>query len=182
MAETKSKSRPKKAKDATRVEANDVVNEEASKSMLASKKKETKMAESELPSVIEFDEDISEAEAPVPLPVGDYPAEVRAAVQKAAQQTGNPYASVQFFINSEAYPADYTEGEPDGMLLTFNRVSLQNTPAGRHRLRKFVEAIGAPGGTKIDLNDWIGRTATVTISHDTYEGEVRANVAKVTPA
>ena len=181
MAETKSKSRPKKDKDATRVEANDVANEAS----LASKQQEkvNHMAEQgNLPSVIEFDEDISQAEAPVPLPVGDYPAEVRSAVQKSAASTGNPYASVGFFISADAYPADYTEGEPDGMLLTFNRVSLQNTPAGRHRLRKFIEAIGAPAGSKIDLNDWIGRSATVTITHDTYEGEVRANVAKVTPA
>jgi hypothetical protein len=89
---------------------------------------------------------------------------------------------VQFYISEDAYPADYTEGEPDGMLLTFNRVSLMNTPSGRHRLRKFLEAIGAPAGTKIDLNDWVGRTATVTIAHDTYEGEVRAQIAKVTPA
>ena len=177
MAETKSKS-PRKGKGATRVEANDVAKEAS----LASKKKETNMSESQLPSVIEFDEDIAEAEAPVPLPVGDYPAEVRGAVQKLAQQTNNPYASVSFFINADAYPADYTEGEPDGMLLTFNRVSLQNTPSGRHRLRKFVEAIGAPAGAKIDLNDWVGRTATVTIAHDTWEGEQRANIAKVTAA
>jgi len=147
---------------------------------LASKEKVKSM--SELPSVIEFDEDISEAEAPVPLPVGDYPAEIRSAVPKSAVQTGNPYASVGFFVSADAYPADYTEGEPDGMLLTFNRVSLQNTPAGRHRLRKFIEAIGAPAGNKIDLNDWVGRTATVTISHDEWEGETRANIAKVTAA
>jgi len=174
MAETKSKSR--KGKGATRVEAN-VVAKEAS---VATKTKEKSM--SELPSVIEFDEDIAEAEAPVPLPVGDYPAEVRSATQKSAQQTGNPYASVGFFISADAYPADYTEGEPEGMLLTFNRVSLQNTPAGRHRLRKFIEAIGAPAGNKIDLNDWVGRTATVTIAHDEWEGETRANIAKVTAA
>jgi len=177
MAETKSKSRSK-GKGAPRSEASDGAKEAS----VATKTKEKDMSDTALPSVIEFDEDISEAEAPVPLPVGDYPAEVRGAVQKHANQTGNPYASVQFFISADAYPADYTEGEPDGMLLTFNRVSLQNTPSGRHRLRKFIEAIGAPAGNKIDLNDWIGRTATVTISHDTYEGEVRANVAKVTAA
>lgn len=178
MAETKSRS-PRKRKDATRVEADDVAVKEAP--LLASKQKDKNMSE-ELPSVIEFDEDIAEAEAPVPLPVGDYPAEVRGATHKTGNTSGNPYAAVQFYISSEAYPADYTEGEPDGMLLTFNRVSLQNTPAGRHRLRKFIEAIGAPAGTKIDLNDWVGRTATVTIAHDTYEGEVRAQIQKVTPA
>jgi len=177
MAETKSKSRAK-GKDAQRKEAT----ASAKEASVATEEKVKTMSDTALPSVIEFDEDIAEAEAPVPLPVGDYPAEVRGAVQKHANQTGNPYASVSFFISADAYPADYTEGEPDGMLLTFNRVSLQNTPSGRHRLRKFLEAIGAPAGSKIDLNDWVGRTATVTISHDTWEGENRAQIAKVTAA
>ena len=179
MAETKSKSPSKRGKNTSREGTNEEVK---TKVPVATTKKETNMSESNLPSVIEFDEDIAEAEAPVPLPVGDYPAEVRGAVQKHANQTGNPYASVSFFISADAYPADYTEGEPDGMLLTFNRVSLQNTPSGRHRLRKFLEAIGAPAGSKIDLNDWVGRTASVTISHDTWEGENRAQIAKVTAA
>lgn len=173
MAETKSKSRSK-GKDAQRNEASAAAN----KASVATTKGNSTMAQSEMPSVIEFDEDISQAEAPVPLPVGDYPAEIRGATQKTSQN-GNPYAAVQFFISSDAYPADYTEGEPDGAILTFNRVSLQNTPAARHRLRKFGEAIGAPLGKKIDLSDWVGRTATVTIQHDTYEGETRAAIGKV---
>lgn len=178
MAATKSKSRSKKGTDASRDEANANANEAS----VATKTKENKhMANNEMPSVVEFDEDIGSAEAPVPLPPGDYQAEVRAAQPKTSQ-AGNPYASVQFFIPPDQYPADYTEGEPDGMILTYNRVSLQNTPAGRHRLRKFVEAIGAPAGKQIDLNDWVGRTATVTVQHDTYEGETRAAIAKVQPA
>lgn len=143
-------------------------------------KKETKHM-SDVPSVFEYSEDISNAEAPVPLPVGDYPAEIRAAERKTSSK-GNDYAAVQFFIAPEAYPADYSEGEPDGMILTFMRIGFQDTPAGRHRMRKFTEAIGAPGGTKVDVNDWIGRSATVSIVHDEYEGEKRAAIAKVTAA
>lgn len=177
MAETKSKSQ-NKGKDTSRKEAN----AKSNKASVATTKKENKMADNAMPSVIEFGEDIGNAEAPVPLPAGDYAAEIRAAVQKTSQSSGNPYASVQFFIAPEQYPADYTEGEPDGMVLTFNRVSLQDTPAGRHRLRKFLEAIGAPAGKKVDLNDWVGRTATVSVQHDTYEGETRAAIGKVTAA
>lgn len=174
MAATKSKSRSK-GKDASQNEAT----ANAKKASVATTKGNNNMAD--MPSVIEFDEDISQAEAPVPLPVGDYPAEIRAATQKTSQN-GNPYAAVQFFISSDAYPADYTEGEPDGAILPYNRVSLQNTPAARHRLRKFLESIGAPAGKKIDLNDWVGRTGTVTIQHDSYEGEVRAAIGKVSAA
>lgn len=178
MAETKSKSR-NKGKD----HSSDEANSNASKaSNVATSKGKNNMADnSGMPSVVEFDDDISQAEAPVPLPVGDYQAEIRGATQKTSQN-GNPYASVQFFIPAEQYPADYTEGEPDGSVLTYNRVSLQNTPASRHRLRKFGEAIGAPLGKKIDLNDWVGRTATVTVQHDTYEGEQRAAIGKVSAA
>lgn len=178
MAETKSKSR-NKGKDHSRKEASENVSKASN---VATSTKGKQMANNEqLPSVIEFDEDISQAEAPVPLPVGDYTAEVRGATQKMSQN-GNPYAAVQFFIPADQYPADYTEGEPDGTLLTYNRVSLNNTPASRHRLRKFGEAIGAPLGKKIDLNEWVGRTATVSIQHDTYEGETRAAIGKVTAA
>lgn len=181
MKETKSKSQ-NKGKDTSRSEASADVSKASS---VATTKRENKnMADnnSGMPSVIEFGEDISNAEAPVPLPTGDYAAEIRAATQKISQTSGNPYASVQFFIPPEQYPADYTEGEPDGMVLTFNRCSLQDTPASRHRLRKFLEAIGAPSGKKIDLNEWVGRSATISVQHDTYEGETRAAIGKVTAA
>jgi hypothetical protein len=178
MADTKSKSR-NKGKDAQQEKARPVETESAA---LASETKRTSktMADNE-PSIIEFSEDISKAEAPTPLPKGDYPAEIRAATRKTSQ-AGNPYAQVLFFISPESYPADFTEGDPDGQTLGFNRVSLQDTPASRHRLRKFGEAIGAPLGKTLDLNDWVGRTATVTIDHDTYEGETRAQITKVTAA
>lgn len=180
MAETKSASRSKKRdKDTSSNAANSKSTQAAN---VATSKGNSNMAsDNGMPSVVEFDEDISQAEAPVPLPVGDYQAEIRGATNKLSQN-GNPYASVQFFIPAEQYPADYTEGEPDGTLLTFNRVSLQNTPASRHRLRKFLEAIGAPSGKKIDLNDWVGRSATVSVQHDTYEGEQRAAIGKVSAA
>jgi hypothetical protein len=181
MAETKSKSR-NKGKDTSRNEASGKSNEASN---VATSKGSKQMADNNsggLPSVVEFDEDIGNAEAPVPLPVGDYQAEIRGATRKLSANSGNEYAAVQFFIPADQYPADYTEGEPDGTILTFNRVSLQNTPASRHRLRKFLEAIGAPTGKKIDLNEWIGRTAFVSVQHDTYEGEQRAAIGKVTAA
>lgn len=179
MASTKSKSPSKGKKDHSRNEAS----ENATKaSSVATQKQERKMADNNsLPSVVEFEEDISQQEAPVPIPEGDYQAEVRGATQKTSQN-GNPYAAVQFFIPAEQYPADYTEGDPDGTLLTYNRVSLQNKPGTRYRLRKFLEAIGAPMGNKIDLNDWVGRTATVAIQHGEFEGVKQAEIAKVTAA
>jgi hypothetical protein len=173
----KSKS-PSKGKDTSANDAKQKSTTEASK-LASETKRNTNM--SEVSSIIEFDEDIANAEAPVPLPVGDYPAEIRGATKKTSG-AGNDYAQVTVFIAPEAYPADYSEGDPDGTTLTYNRVSLMNTPAARHRLRKFLEAIGAPAGKTIDLNDWVGRSATVAVQHDTYEGETRAVVGKVVAA
>jgi hypothetical protein len=179
MAETKSKSR-NKGKD----HSSNGANSNATKAPNVATSKENKhMADNNgMPSVIEFEEDISQQEAPVPLPVGDYPAEIRGATQKIGNTSGKPYAAVQFFISSDAYPADFTEGEPDGTILGYNMVSLADTPNARFRLKRFLEAIGAPAGKKIDLNDWVGRTATVSIQHGQFEGVPKAEIAKVTAA
>jgi hypothetical protein len=131
-------------------------------------------------SILSFSEDIASAEPPVPLPVGQYPAEIRGAERKTSGTSGNEYVRVQFFIAPEQYPADFTDGNPDGMVLDYNRVPTQDNPSARHRMRKFCEAIGyAPKGGNVDLNEWVGKTATVDIVHDTFEGETRAQIKRV---
>lgn len=171
MAATKSKSR-NKGKDTPRNEANASVNK-ASHAC-----KEKVMADT--PSVLSFSEDIATAEPPVPLPVGQYPGEIRGAERKTSGTTGNEYVSVTFFIAPEQYPADYTDGNPDGTILSYNRVPVDDNPSARHRMRKFCEAIGyAPKGGSVDLNEWVGKSATLDIVHDTYEGETRAQIKRV---
>lgn len=133
-------------------------------------------------SILDFSEDLSNAEAPVPLPKGDYAAEIRAAERKTSATTGNDYVSVTFYIAPEQYPADYTDGDPDGTTLTFNRVSMKDSVAGRYRLRKFIEAIGGKLGKQVDLNDWIGLTAVVTVDHREWEGAQQAEIKTVVAA
>ena len=130
-------------------------------------------------SVIEFSTDLNEQEAPVPLPEGDYEAEIRSVEIKESQRK-TKYAEVTFLISPDQYPADFSEdGNPDGEILKYRRVSLEDNPRSRFNTRKFIEAIGAPLGKRIDLNQWIGCRANVTIGHDEYEGEMRANVTRV---
>lgn len=136
---------------------------------------------SEARSIIEYDTDISEAEAPVPLPKGDYVAEVRGAEIKVSGK-GNEYVNVTFFIDPDQYPADYTEGNADGMTFTYGRLSPENTTRARYGMKKFVEAIGAEGGRALDMNSWLGKTAVVTVVHEEYEGENRAKISKVKEA
>ena len=132
-------------------------------------------------SIIEYSEDLGNAEAPVPLPMGDYPAEIRA-VERKTSGKGNEYIAVTFHISPDSYPADYTEGSEDGATLTFQRLSPEETTRARYGMKKFAEAIGAPLGKKLDLNDWVGLSAIVSVAHETYEGETRANIKKVNPA
>src|SRR5215472_7154218 len=107
-------------------------------------------------SILEFSIDLTEATAPPPLPVGQYKAEIIGAEQRTSQTSGNQYANIQFRIHASEYPADFTEGDPDGMTLSYNRLLMQDTPMARWRWRKFLEAIGGRLSRSIDLTDLIG--------------------------
>jgi hypothetical protein len=133
---------------------------------------------SEARSIIEYDTSLADAEAPVPLPKGDYTAEIRGAEIKTSGK-GNEYVNVTFFIAPEEYPADYTEGNPDGTILTYGRLSPENSQRARWGMKKFCEAIGAELGSKLDLDSWMGKAAVVNVTHEEFEGENRAKIAKV---
>lgn len=148
---------------------------------VAATKEHKHMADNEPTSLMEFSSDLSEAEAPPPLPVGEYPATIVKAEIKDSKQ-GNRYLAIMFRIEPESYPADFIEGNPEGETLSYNRVVLQDTPQGRYRMRKFLESIGGPLSSRVDPNDLMGLTATVGIVHDTWEGEKRAQIAKVLAA
>ena len=133
-------------------------------------------------SILTFSEDITNAEAPPPLPVGPYPAEIIGATTRVSATTGNEYASIVMRINEESYPADYTDGDPDGTSLTYNRLLTSDTPSNRHRWRVFMERCGGPLGRSIDLGALIGLSCTVEITHQSYEGEERAQIARILAA
>lgn len=142
------------------------------------------MADTEhMDSIIEFSADISEAEAPVPLPATAYRASIVGVEAKTSQTSGKRYASVKILIPVNEYPADYpVENAPEGTTLTYNMVSLEDTPPARYRLRKFVEAIGAPGGKRIDLTEWMHREISVSLKHEIFDGINRAVVDRIESA
>ena len=131
-----------------------------------------------LPSIVEFSADISKQKQPEPLPAGEYVAVIRAAEQRVSQRDTR-YAATSFFVGADQYPVDYQDGNPDGTTLIYRRVSLEDTPQGRFGARRFCEAIGAPMGKRIDLSEWIGMEASVTIVHETYEDVLRAVISSV---
>lgn len=129
-------------------------------------------------SIIEFSSSIADAEAPVPIPAGEYPAEIRSA-EPAISEKGNRYAKISLYISPDSYPADFTDGDPDGTQLTYNRLSLNDDARSRYRLRKFLETVGLTPGQSVDLNDWMGLAVTVRIKHGEWEGEKRAEVERI---
>lgn len=130
-------------------------------------------------SIIEYGEDLAQATPPVPLPAGPYPAEIIAASEKVSASSGGKYLNVVFRIHSENYPADYVDGDPDGVELHYNRIQTEDNGRNRFRMRQFLERIGAPLAQRVDLNNLIGLTATVDITHQEYEGENRAQIARI---
>lgn len=134
----------------------------------------------EVSSLIEFADDISNAEAPAALPRGEYKAIIKKVTPKTSATKHTRYAEVMFHISPEQYPADFRdEGNPNGENLFYRLISLESNKQAMFGVKQFCQTIGAPLGKTIDLNDWIGREATVVVVHEDYQGAPRANITKV---
>jgi hypothetical protein len=136
----------------------------------------------EVVSIVEFSDNIADVEAPEPLPAGSYPAQITGAEVKISQR-GTKYCAVSFFINVDDFPADFpVENAPDGVVIIYRRVGMEDTPNSRYSLKQFCTEIGAPMASRIDVNDWIGLEATVEVEVEEWNGIDRANIAKVEAA
>lgn len=137
------------------------------------------MSDEALPSVISFSEDINDAEAPVPLPANDYPAVIVGVTPKVSSK-GTKYAEAQFRIDPADYPADFDVGNaPNGVNVFYRRVSLEDNPNARYMMKLWCTAIGAPMSKNLDMQEWVGQEAMVTVKHETYEGVTRPVIVKV---
>jgi hypothetical protein len=136
------------------------------------------MPEEALSSITEYSVNLKDQEAPEPLPVGEYTGVIRGAEKKESQR-GTMYAAVTFFISSDQFPPDYTDGNPDGTTMIYRRVGLEDNPQARYGTKRFIEAIGAPLGKKIDCSEWVGSEAALEVKHETYEGIKRAVIDRV---
>lgn len=130
----------------------------------------------ELGSVYEFQSNIGDAEAPKPLPMGEYRASVRSAELQLSKSSGNPMIVVSYHISPDQFPADFTDGNPDGEVLTVYK-SLSETPQNKWLLRKFCEMHGVAASNRLVATDFIGQDVIVKITHEDYQGvsQARAN-------
>jgi hypothetical protein len=135
------------------------------------------------PSIIEFSRDLDEQGEPELLPTGDYPCEIAEASFKISNTSGNTYLALRLRISPDSYPPDFTEGEPDGTDVTYNRLVVQPESAqNRWRLKKFLQTIGAKAGKSLDPSELIGLTCTLHVEQNEYEGEKQLQARKILAA
>lgn len=132
----------------------------------------------ELSSVIEFDEDLNNVEAPKPLPAGQYAATILSAEPMMSRNGEHKMAKVTWAIPAEEYPADYVDGNPAGTQLT-QYLMLDNTARAKFALKRFVQAIGAPLSNTVDLTTWLGLAARVEVTNEPFEDTLTARLKKV---
>lgn len=136
---------------------------------------------SELPNILTFSEDLANAEAPAPLPVGTYRGTVHHVETKAGKTSGKPVIHISYRISPDQFPADYTHGNPDGEILT-TYVSADDTPRNRYQLRRLCEHHGVAPSRQIDVTGFLGQDVTLQVTHETYNGEDRARATVIGPA
>jgi hypothetical protein len=136
-----------------------------------------------LPSVFEFSADISNQEAPPPLPKGKYLASITSAEPKVSATSGNTYADITFTIAPDQFPADYSAIQADAVNIHHRTMVLSKDDArSRYNIRKFAESVRVAVSRKVDLNDFIGRSAMLTIDHRSYQGVDQPEIKAVEPA
>lgn len=135
----------------------------------------------DIESIVSFSEDISTAEAPLPLPERDYPATIMEAVRSETKH-GDPMCVLKFKIDERDFPADYDAGNAPGGKTITHYLVMQDSPAGRHRIKRFCEAVGAPMSKHINLQSFVGLNASITLKHEEYEGQTREKIQRVSLA
>lgn len=139
--------------------------------------------DNDLPSVLTFSEDIANAKAPAPIPASTYRASVKHAAHEVSKNSGKRMIKIEFHITADQYPADYTDGNPDGTVLSYY-VPAEDTPQGRWNVKRACEQLGVPMSREIDVSQMFGREANVKVVHEPYEGQMTAKIARggISPA
>lgn len=136
-----------------------------------------------LPSVYEFQSDISTQEAPPPLPIKSYTAQCTAAA--ARQSKSNPdnvILDLEFTIMPDQFPADFT-ATSDPVKLHFNRIPINKDDARtRFQLRQLCEKMRVSAGRSLDVNDFAGKMAVLKVKHGSWQGLPRAEIDTIEAA
>lgn len=133
----------------------------------------------DLGSIFEFASDIATQEAPPPLPPRSYVGEITGATAKQSNR-GNTYIDIEFTINPDQFPLDYGSTQKEPVKLHYRRLVVSpDTDRNRYAIRKFADAMRVPVGRRLDINDFIGKAATLKVKATKYMGEDRAEIDAV---
>lgn len=134
--------------------------------------------------VIELEETLSDVEKPKEIAAGLYEAEIQD-VQVKTSGKGNSYFAIKCVIPDSALAPDVAENYPDGCALYYNRqlVPKKGDRRALFNLRKLIEAMGLDSNvSEIDPNEWMGRKVRVQIRMGKWQGEDRAEIARLEAA
>ncbi len=133
-------------------------------------------------SLITFSQNIADAEAPAPLPPGEYEGVCVAAEPGLSKSSGNPMLPLKFKITADQFPVDWESGGVDELDFTYNRLTTRDTAQDRFRMKNICIALGVPMSNNIDPNDFVGKRAKLVIeTGKDLEGNPRADLAKILP-
>lgn len=132
--------------------------------------------------LLNFSENIADAEAPPQLPAGEYKVICIAAQDKVAVSSGNNMLTLTLQVPRSEFPADFDPGDGvDELTFTMNVVA-RDIPADRWRMKKTCQAFGVAASNSIDPNDFVGREARARVRMGTdLEKNPRAEVGSVLP-
>lgn len=131
-------------------------------------------------SVLEFDEDISNAEMPEPLPAGIYFGEIQSATVGESKTSGNRMLTVTVVIPTEEYPPDapdLIEEYPEGVTMRHYQPAT-NRASHKARMRTFCEMVGVTPASKLDMSEFLGKRVKVETYIDEYNGEQSAKIRR----
>ncbi len=134
---------------------------------------------SEVPSVFEYEYNVGDAEAPKPLPVGEYKASVKNVEAQRSKNTGNEMLKITYMIDADQYPIDYQDGSPDGtpitVYITTDPNVINKEPRNRFLLKQFCERHGVSVSKRLNAPDFMGAEVIMSVTHKDYQGVLQAN-------
>lgn len=133
---------------------------------------------SELPTVYEFSTNVADAKPPQPLPVGEYRATVRSIEPAVSKSSGKQMAVITYFVSSDQYPADYTDGNPEGTVSNVY-MSLEDSARNIWMLKQMCEMHGVVASKRINLTEFMGQDVIVNVTHEEYQGLPQARFKPV---
>lgn len=133
-------------------------------------------------SLITFSQNIADAEAPPPLPPGEYGAVCVGAVPGLSKSSGNPVLPLTYKVGKDQFPADFDAGDVDELTFVYNRLTTRDTAQDRFRMKNICLAHGVAMSNNIDANDFVGKSVRLVIETGTdLEGNPRAEIKKILP-